>query len=191
MVFEPDEVAGQLFIKSHEIRSQGAQSATKDPLYLTLITEGGLVQDLKLIPHDVEAQTLILKSSSGAEECSDLSPEDNLRANSLEIIERLMGGGGETVPLYQTRPRTPPRESPRTRPRTSPHTDIVLREEKKLRQGVLMGATFEAVNQGQQDVVLREALFARPGDVALCFEYITLKPGAKTKAYIVSKEAPQ
>ena len=176
VTLEPDEVGGQLFIKVH-----GSNSFEKTPLYLTLITEGGFSQDLKLILHESEAQTLIFKSSSEEENFSNFCSSETLRSNILGIMHALVHGVGKNAHDYQANPRI------------SPHPDLVFTAQKKVSREGIIGYTFEVLNQGQQEVILNEALFAKPGDLCLAFEQSTLrpglKPGEKTKAYIVSKGA--
>ena len=48
-----DEIGGQLFVKYKTVDT--------DPVFLTVVTEDDLVQDLKLTPESIEAQTIILK----------------------------------------------------------------------------------------------------------------------------------
>ena len=168
VTLEPDEVGGQLFLKSHGV------NRPLNPLYLTLITEGGLSQDLKLISHESEAQTLIFKSSVEEENFSTFCSSETLRSNILEIMHALVHGIGKSAHTY------------RVSPRTSPHPDLVLKVQKKVKRDGMVGYTFEVLNQGQQEVVLNEALFAKLGDLGLAFEQSPLRPGAKTKAYIVS-----
>ena len=137
-----------------------------------------MIQDLKLIPHESEAQTLIFKSPTEEEKCSDFCSSETLKSNILEIMHALVQGGGKNAHAHQASPRT------------SPHPDLVLTAQKKLKREGMVGHVFEVVNQGQQEVILNEALFAKLGDLAVAFESSPLRPGlrpgAKTKVYIVS-----
>jgi hypothetical protein len=64
---ESDDESGQIFIKSLNLNS-------RQPVNITLITEGGLTQDLKLIPRAIEATSLTLKSTALGQALPDNGP---------------------------------------------------------------------------------------------------------------------
>ena len=85
-VIETDEVAGQIFLKS-------TTGQAVEPIYLSLVTEGDITQDLKLTPINADAQTILLKPgiSHSLQSTQDVaSPQGDSHSKTLiDIIKRL------------------------------------------------------------------------------------------------------
>lgn len=197
---QSDEENGQIFFRlvPAQARTYLAESPSSKPMTITLITEEGLTQDLKLIPQAVESQSILFKpqvfsketsfkedsfkepSHKGASQVAypinlmkELVREENLKGfikSPLTYADRILSQNLklELLALYKTCPRAPD-------PRDDDYEARIY--------------TIE--NQRNEPVLLKEQNLALPKDIALHLSKETLNPQEKAKLYIISKPDPR
>jgi conjugal transfer pilus assembly protein TraK len=162
-VLEADETKGQVFIRP--------TISGKDSLSLTLTTEGGSTQDLRLILKDKVPETLILTPQ-------DSSKEDKDIFISHEEVEALIQAAqAKRIPVgYELKPNT-----------IIPSEEL-LRKVSELRGKRLRCFTYTFTNTTQHPIVLRESSFAKsPKTIAVLVTSKTLKPQEGTTIYVVKR----
>ncbi|HUX80187.1 MAG TPA: type-F conjugative transfer system secretin TraK [Alphaproteobacteria bacterium] len=174
---QSDEEGGQIFLRLSSGSSFGEnQSFSSKPITITMITESGLTQDLKLISKPIESQSILFKPHSLPLE------EHNQVPSQLQIITTLMKEvvrGGSLKGYIKSRLTQP---------------DRILSKDLKLELLALYkGEAFEAriytlENQGNCPILLKEQNLALQRDVALHLSKGTLRPQEKTKLYIISRQ---
>ena len=169
-VIETDEVAGQIFLKS-------TTGQVVEPIYLSLVTEGDITQDLKLTPINADAQTILLKpgiSHSLQSTQGLVSPQGDPHSKTLiDIIKRLSleKKKGEII-----------KQSPIT---TSKDLKVVCFNQ--IWADKLEGCSYEIMNQSSATLKLTPDFFTKPNTQAIAFERAELGPNERTYLYIVSK----
>lgn len=178
-VLETDDHQGQIFIRPIE----GLK-----PINLTITTEAGHTQDLRLIPKDKPPQALILKVDT--EIAQELEREKQasaplFREEVEELIHACQEGriplGYKEVPLDLSTFQACPREG------EEPRFNLLLRE---IQGQKLRGLTYRIQNNSQEPLVLSEPEFAasltlKPKDlIALLIFKKTLNPGEGTDVYV-------
>lgn len=78
LAIETDTTQGQIFVKPMEVNGH--------PISLTLMTESGLIQDLLLMPLDIPAETLILKSSKKKQASTHLTHSALVQSDIKDLI---------------------------------------------------------------------------------------------------------
>lgn len=165
-VMQSDEQSGQVFIKL------SPENADK-PLNLTLITENGLTQDLKLIPTQTEASTVILKSAKplvlGSPAEKRLSGFDHSESPVGSWIQALKQGVlGELGEVLE-------KEHPVQRK----HKDFELRYQRSYEAGSLRVQVWQLKNTTAFFQECFEKDFYQQGDKALSLEKRLLEPKEK------------
>lgn len=183
-VLETDETQGQIFIRPLEGRPlEGVK-----PINLTVITEAGHTQDLRLIPKNQVPDALILKVNT------DLAQElekDSFNEHSLnegkqasaslfreEVEELIHACQTGRIPLgYKEVPRTLD---------TLQGPYVLVRE---IQGQKLRGRSYRIQNNSQDVLVLSEPELAKefPKLIALFISKKTLTPGEGTDVYVVAK----
>ncbi len=177
-VLEVDENQGQVFIRPTLLDEIG--SKTSKPISLTLTTEEGHTQDLRLIPKDQAPQALILKSDNTVKQ--EIATEKRASAPLFrEEVEALIQAlTEERIPLgYKEMPSS----------LTNFHEPYLLVRE--LQGEILRGLTYRVQNKASDRVVLSEPELANElklnGIVALLISKKTLNPGEETDVYVVAR----
>lgn len=199
---EAEEETGQIFIRPLESFEDSPSQKSK-PIHLTLTTEKGLTQDLRLVPKNKSPEALILKSP----EPKDLKKERNLISQQQlkDLIQACQDNripqGYRSVPLKIDPPHLYPD------PLTGPFEVQLIREVKEgegslqgsdlkgggLQGRDLKGLTYEIKNTSSNALVLCEQELALRGPIpadyiiAILFSKRTLHPGESTHAYIIAK----
>jgi len=183
---EKDANHGHMFLKVPE--------GSADKIEITVITEGGVVQDLTLQPVDKSSTTLVLKSgdapsegkrsrSSSAGKDGFQNPEPLIPATHfsntayqdtlIELMRVLFLGS------FEDGGATP---SDRCGP-----GGIGISFLRGFNKGEYLGEVFELSNTSKDSVDIQERDFYRVGDMAVAVEQKSLKPGQKTKLYIIRR----
>lgn len=162
-VMEPDEDQGQVFIRPLE--------PALNPISLTVTTEGGHTQDLRLIPLNQAPEALILQAEGETQQTHTISRneiEDLLYA----CVEGRIPVGYKSVPL-----KIPQNDEPHS----------LLREIKGEK---LRGLTYEVKNWATIPWILAESGFAQRLNievVAVLMPKKILKPGERMHVYVAAK----
>ena len=168
---------GQLDVQSDEDRGQIFLKpilAGTSPLFLTIVTENGLTQDLKLVPQDIEAQSIVFKPAVLEEKQSPVK-----KSRSSEIMQLLQAmRHGHPMDAYQKSPLSTVVHTSRPTVRLEP---VCL-----YRGSTLTGRVYTLTNIHQHPVVVWEKTFAMPSDVAILIQDHLLLPKQQTRVFIIS-----
>lgn len=172
-VLETDEDQGQIFI-----RPMGAGSL--NPISLTLTTEKGYTQDLRLAPMDKAPEALILQAEEASNE--GLAKKKAQSIASLGEIESLIQAcQEERIPVdYRSMPLDIVPKKVGTQ-----HKEYRLIRE--IRGPGLKGLTYEVRNTSQIPLIMAEQSFADRDVIAVYMPLRLLNPGEKTHVYVISK----
>lgn len=180
---EADETRGQIFIRPLGVRFLSGGTGLK-PIHLTLTTEEGHTQDLRLIPKDQPPEALILKADDEEEKLTHLS------ISREEVESLIQASREERIPLgYKLMPRDL---------KTLKGPYMLLKE---LRGEKLCCLTFDVKNQTKTPLTLSEPEFAetytskimglqREKLIALFMPKKILQPGEGTVVYVVTRTIP-
>lgn len=161
---ETDTDQGQIFIRPG--------SGSSNPISLTLTTEKGFTQDLRLIPKEKAPEALILEDRQDNVKAEDILPnreeiEDLIHA----CIEGRIPQGYKQMPLDL---------------KTTQGPYHLIREIR----GVLRGLTYEVKNTSNIPLILSEEAFVKKGSlqvIAIFLTKRTLKPGERSTIHVVAK----
>jgi len=161
-VMEGDEENGQVFIRPIE--------PTPKTISLTLITESGHTQDLRLVPKSKPPEALILKAEDKKKETRDFVMRQ-------EVEELLQACRDERIPLgYRSVP---------IKLEAYKGSHLLVHE---LKGEKLRGLTFEVKNTSNIPLIMVEEGFAKSADVVAVFmPKKLLHPGEKTHVYVAQK----
>lgn len=166
---EVDEDGGQLFIKP-------LKPQQTEPIHITVVTENGLTQDLKLTLADIGSETVLLKQTEPL-------PPASQDSKPLVYHEALIG-------LMQAMARGE-EASGFTRSNDGEDRDYPGGLQAKARvcyKGALwQGAVFDLYNASDDALDLKERDLARACDLAVALQTHRLKPQGCTRLYVVSK----
>jgi type-F conjugative transfer system secretin TraK len=163
---EADESSGQVFIRPQE--------HVLGPISLTLTTEGGHTQDLRLIPKNQPPEALILKAEGVDKVSSRVSVNDHISRNEIENLlyacaEDRIPSGYKEVPLEIPQPH---------------ETHHLTRE---IKNNKLRGLTYEVKNLAAIPWILAESGFAESLNmnvVAVLMPKKLLQPGERMHVYV-------
>lgn len=215
---QSDEEGGQIFLKISPELQQGTHPSK--PTTITIITESGLTQDLRLISKSVEFQSILFKPHY----LSQKEKEDQRRTDPTEAPSRLQPiikllramARNESVadytksslqqpdscPVEALVEGTPQESAPAGNvnakcffAKSDPHEPSLLRGIKSDPLFIYKGEQFEGkvytlTNQGKKALHLKEQDFALREDVAIHIPKNTLHPNEVTTLYIVSRRVP-
>lgn len=172
-VLETDEEQGQIFI-----RPMGPGSLNH--ISLTLTTEKGHTQDLRLAPIDKPPEALILQAEEPSKEglakkhVQSIANRDELEALIQACQEERIPVGYKPMPLDLVPKKT-----------GTQHKEYRLVRE--IRGPHLKGLTYEVKNTSQIPLVMAEQSFADRDVIAVSMPLRILTPGEKTHVYIIAK----
>ena len=164
---EPDEDQGQVFIRPIE--------PALSPISLTLTTEGGYTQDLRLVPKKQAPEAIILQAEDEHQARSQL--DDAITRNEIE--ELLLACKEGRIPVsYKNVALDIP---------SSDEEHYLVRE---IKNNKLRGLTYEVSNSSTIPWILAESGFAQKLDlkvVAILMPQKILKPGERMQIYVAAK----
>lgn len=158
---QSDEEGGQIFLK--------ITGNSQKPITITIITESGLTQDLKLIPEDLDAQSVLFKQEL------DKKAVRPSTERMIDVIRALKREGGLPGMI----------KSSLIDNRRAPH-NTAIKPLFLYKLDDLEGRVFDLVNVSKETVVLRHETLSQVGDVAVHIESNILTPNDSTKVYILS-----
>lgn len=167
-VLEADEDQGQVFIRPLIFHK---------PISLTLTTEAGHTQDLRLVPKDQAPEALILKTD---EKDKQKLSQSSITRNEVETLLHACQEG--RIPLgYKVAPLDL---------NTLKSSPLLIRE---IRGEKLRGLTYEVSNPSKISLILSEEALVKslhlikPHIIAVLMTHKTLTPGEKTYVHAVAK----
>ncbi len=172
-ISEADPKSGQLFLRLNPT-FEGSN------IYVSVISENGQSQDLKLVVKDVPASSIILEEELGIEHTPVVNTpyhdhemdQENL---ALVAIKDLARGAGKSCSSTVSNP-TP----------HHPHLKVELLQSLCL-PGGWHGYTFSLTNISKENLVLSEENFWEIDDEAIALTHYSLKPGVSGQLLIVRK----
>ena len=164
---ESDEERGQIFLKP---LSEGSKAIS-----ITIVTEGGLTQDLRLIPKSVEAQSILLKPAASND--VTVIEKKSRSAELSDLMEAMMSG--RTLETYN---KTPLKQADRKLSK-----NYELKPVSVYRGDTFTGRVYTLLNLHKHPVKLKESQLFGMRDVAISIESKTLSPKQLTRVFIISK----
>lgn len=165
---QSDDEQGQLFLKP-------SPAFPGKPVSITIVTEGGITQDIRLLPRGVDAQSVLFKP----EEIKEDKPIP-VQSETDDLV-RLMDGmvHGHFLPEFDKKPLS----------------DCHRREIKGLEvQGVsvfegedLRGEIYTVKNVSDLPMTLTEETVSESQDKALLLVHKQLSPKQQTRLYVIRK----
>ncbi len=165
---QTEERTGQIFIKPTQ------ENGTK-PLSMTLITENGMTQDLKLIPSFDTASSLVLQGEKIPVKNSSLTPQENLmKSIKLVATEKAILIHEKTISHDEKKPS---------------HiffNKVSLTFLGTYQSGDYRGYKYKVKNRTKKVLHLCEKDFFTRDEKAIALKKTTLQVGESTLLYIVS-----
>lgn len=182
-VMETDDVLGQVFLKAV------SPALIVEPVYLSIVTEGDVTQDLKLIPSNTEAQTLIFKQASLLQSgLSTVGPQAfHPQVGSVGMERTLLHFIRELTVSETQMPEIPAPDV--SEAASGARADLKLRLKGQIERGGLTGQVFNVENSGKSPLTLDPQMMAKAlarKVLAVAFEKETLAAGQTTRMFIVS-----
>jgi type-F conjugative transfer system secretin TraK len=165
---QSDDERGQIFLKPFH-------SSLSKPVSITIVTEGGITQDIRLMPRPVEAQSILFKPE---ELMATEAPK--VKSYRGELVELMQGMVYENfLEDYDKMPlktvERPAKEGLEIEP-----VSFYLGDR-------YVGRLYTLKNIGDVPVSLSEQEFSKGGDVALLLVSQTLLPKQTTRLYVITK----
>lgn len=172
---QTDDEGGQIFLKLNRGESK--------PITVTLITEEGLTQDLKLIPQAIDSQSILFKPYvKGPEPLLAEKKIENTKATVLSLMKSMVRNeemDGFTKAACE--------ESSFVAPKIEALKDIEQTCLSTTLGEQIEGKRYSLFNRGTTPVPLKEEDFSGPEDLALTLMKSTLHPQETTILYIISR----
>lgn len=177
---QTDDEGGQIFLKLNRGESK--------PITVTLITEEGLTQDLRLIPQAIDSQSILFKPSVKGS-AYDTMPDESVDKPENEFPY-------EILTLMKAMVRN--EESDGFKKAACERSSFVPLKSETLESLELSclsttlgdqieGRRYSLVNRGTTPIPLKEEDFAGPEDLAITLMKSTLHPQETTTLYIISR----
>jgi conjugal transfer pilus assembly protein TraK len=159
-----DEVAGQVFLT--------LPTDTAKPINIFVTDENNVTYSLMLVPQDVPAETIILRTSVRMRETggSNKAPSYQRAVKNLILTmadsDNKQGGQqiNTVIPLWE-------------------NVRLVL--DRRYNQSGLIGERYLLVNLSNEEIVIAEQEFYRRGVLAVAVEYHNLAPAQSTTIFVV------
>ena len=179
VVVEKDDTNGHLFLKG-----------IKEKQNITVVTEGGDLQDLTLVPGGKGSTTIVLTSARDGRFESETMPHTrdtlvktgwdsprfmpsytvNAQDKIIELVKQMFAGLGTSI------------EKPSSR-KTETGCEVV--SERYLRSETLVGEVFTVTNTNSNTTIVLEKDFYQPGDLALALGKKQLLAGESTILFVI------
>jgi type-F conjugative transfer system secretin TraK len=176
---QTDDEGGQIFLKLNS----GIHIPNSKSITVTLITEDGLTQDLKLIPHAIDSQSILFKPSvKGPESLLAEKTTESMESSVLALMKAMVRNeeiGGFT--------KTACEGSSSMTPKAEALENIEIDCLSTYLGERLQGRRYSLINQGTTPVHLKEEDFAGPEDLALTLAKPTLHPQETITFYVISR----
>ncbi len=178
---QTDEEGGQIFLIVAKTGFNSALQASSlvKPMTITIITEEGLTQDLKLVPQSIESQSILLKPTLSLQE----QPKENRLQQSIQLLKALVRNEelvGYMKTSFAKQSHTP---CSRLTPFKSLKADLIMTYHGEKFEGKI----YTLLNQGKELLFLKESDFAHSGDMALSLSKSLIQVGEQINLYVVSR----
>ena len=178
---QTDEEGGQIFLivaKTGFVPAFQASSLTK-PMTITIITEEGLTQDLKLIPQSIESQSILFKPALSLQE----KPKENRLQHVIQLLKALVRNEGLVGYIKTPFNRYSHTLCSRLTPFKLLKADLIMIYHGEKFEGKI----YTLLNQGKEPIFLKESDFSHPGDMALSLSKSLIQAGEQINLYVVSR----
>lgn len=196
---QSDEEGGQVFLRT-------LTTSHSKPIPITMITESGLTQDLKLIPKAIESQSILFNPSKLSRENQLIREEKKESLSGLINLIKAMVADKDLpntikMSLVQNDRKVKTQEL-RTSKTSGAYPlgsafvasslyssaqDIKIDPLFLYKREDFEGKVYILTNQGKETISLKESDFAIAGDLAIAFEKILLPPGEQSKLYVITR----
>ena len=178
---QTDEEGGQIFliVARNGFNSALQASSLVKPMTITIITEEGLTQDLKLVPQSIESQSILLKPVLSMPE----EPKQNRLQHVLQLLKALVRNEG--LIGYMKTPFN--RQSHTLCSRLTPFKLLKANLITTYHGEKFEGKIYTLLNQGKEPLFLKESDFVHPEDVALSLSKSLIQVGEQINLYVVSR----
>ncbi|MDP4840153.1 MAG: type-F conjugative transfer system secretin TraK [Alphaproteobacteria bacterium] len=165
---QSDDEQGQIFLKP-------VHPSLSKPVSVTIVTEGGITQDLRLMPRPVEAQSILFKPEALA-----VTEAPKVKSYRGELVELMQGMVYENfLEDYDKMPlktvERPAKEGLEIEP-----VSFYLGDR-------YVGRFYTLKNVGDSPLSLSEQDLSKGGDVAVLLVSKTLLPKQTTRLYVITK----
>lgn len=185
---ESDEEGGQIFLIAAKSRFSISDKPLK-PMTMTIITEAGLTQDIKLIPQDIEAQSILFKPTfwqgEDAREKSDHLRQVVVLFKAMVKNEELSGYIKVSLEHKSSQP------SQQASSRFTNYNTLKVREIAHYIGKKYEGKIYTLHHQGTQDLFLKESDLMLVGDYAVSLSKRRIHKGETIVLYVVTRGATQ
>ena len=178
---QTDEEGGQIFliVAKTGFASALQTSSLVKPMTITIITEEGLTQDLKLVPQSIESQSILFKPAPSIPE----EPKQNRLQQAIQLLKAMVRHEGLIGYM-----KTPFNRHSHTlcswlTPFKSLKADLIMTYHGEKFEG----KTYTLLNQGKEPLFLKESDFAHLGDMALSLSKSLIQVGEQINLYVVSR----
>ncbi|MBP6952066.1 MAG: type-F conjugative transfer system secretin TraK [Alphaproteobacteria bacterium] len=178
---QSDEEGGQIFLivaKTGFAPTLQASSLAK-PMTITIITEEGLTQDLKLVPKSIESQSILFKPTLSLQE----QPKENRLQHAIQLLKALVRNEGLIGYIKTPFNRYSHTLCSRLTPFKSLKADLIMTYQGEKFEG----KAYTLLNQGKEPIFLKESDFAHPGDMVLSLSKPLIQAGEQITLYVVSR----
>lgn len=176
---QTDDEGGQIFLKLNS----GIHIPNSKSITVTLITEDGLTQDLKLIPHAIDSQSILFKPYvKGPADELRLTEKENKESSVLALMKAMVRN--EEIVGFT---KTACEDSSSMAPKSEALENVEIGCLSTYLGERLQGRRYSLINQGTTPVHLKEEDFAGPEDLALTFMKSTLHPQETITFYVISR----
>lgn len=181
---ESDEEAGQIFLLATKSRFSLSDKPLK-PMTMTIITETGLTQDLKLIPQDIEAQSILFKPAFSQGEVTQEKAE-HLRQvitlfKAMVKNEELAGYIKVSLENKSSQP------SQQASSRFANYNTLKVGEIAHYISKKYEGKIYTLHHQGTQDLFLKESDFLQTEDYAVSLSKRRIHKGETIILYVITQ----
>ncbi|HQS93112.1 MAG TPA: type-F conjugative transfer system secretin TraK [Alphaproteobacteria bacterium] len=165
---QSDDVGGQIFVKC-------LNSKSTKPQTITLITESGLTHDLKLLPQEIEFQSILLKPTLTSEKPKQ--PSLPYRQRLITLMKAMVQG--QKIDGYKVTPLK--------------HADRAFKKSLTIKTMAVYhgeheeGYVYHLKNEGNEPLLLREQSLALPQDFAIALTHTRIQPGETSSLFVITK----
>lgn len=176
---QTDDEGGQIFLKLNS----GIHIPNSKSITVTLITEDGLTQDLKLTPQTIDSQSILFKPSiKGPEPLLAEKATENIESSVLALMKAMVRN--EELDGFT---KTTCEDSSSMIPKSEALENVEIGCLSTYLGERLQGKRYSLINQGTTPVHLKEEDFAGPEDLALTLAKSTLHPQETITFYVISR----
>ncbi len=182
---QSDEEGGQIFLKLTSESYLGSHPSK--PSTITLITESGLTQDLRLVPKNIEFQSILFKPDFQSQKTSnEKNGSTDQIQSSISLMKAMLRNesldGYTKVALNQMAVSSVAKEHLK---------DLSLTPLFHYHGEHLEGKVYSLTNQGSVSLTLKEQDFALQDDLAISLPRKLIHASETITLYVISRHIPK